>query len=98
MKSRTRTLFQHKLSVSSSRHRQINERWKEKKVAPLKNLCPDAKFPLELVEADLLDEKPWPDAAQSFYALTKFKISEKQVFRQGLQDLQNQAVLFMAWV
>ncbi len=36
----------------------------DKKVAPLKNLCPDAKFPLELVEADLLDEKPWPDAVQ----------------------------------
>jgi len=29
----------------------------EVKVQPLRNLCPDAKYPLELVEADLLDEE-----------------------------------------
>ena len=31
----------------------------EKKVAPLKNLCPEAKYPLELVEADLTQSVSW---------------------------------------
>jgi len=31
----------------------------EKKVKPLQNLCPDSKFPLELAEAELLDEHCW---------------------------------------
>lgn len=32
----------------------------EKKVAPLRNLCPEnAKYELELVEADLLDKGSW---------------------------------------
>ena len=31
----------------------------EKKCTPLKNLCPNAKYPLELVEADLLDKACW---------------------------------------
>lgn len=31
----------------------------EKKVKPLQNLCPDAKYPLELAEAELLDEHCW---------------------------------------
>ena len=36
----------------------------EQKVAPLKNLVPNAKYPLELVEGDLSDEKPWLDAVK----------------------------------
>ena len=32
-----------------------------KKTAPLKNLWPSAKYPVELVEADLCDEKAWLD-------------------------------------
>lgn len=31
----------------------------EKKVKPLQNLCPDSKYPLELAEAELLDEHCW---------------------------------------
>ena len=31
----------------------------EKKVKPLYDLCPNAKYPLELVEADLLNEESW---------------------------------------
>lgn len=31
----------------------------EKKVKPLKNLCPGSKYPLELAEAELLDEHCW---------------------------------------
>ena len=31
----------------------------EKKVAPLRNLCPDAKHPIELVEADLTKPESW---------------------------------------
>ena len=34
----------------------------QEKVAPLKELCPDAKYPLQLVEADLLDEDCWASA------------------------------------
>lgn len=34
----------------------------EKKVKPLKDLSPkDAKYPLELVEADLLKKETWPE-------------------------------------
>ena len=34
----------------------------EKKVKPLKDLCPEnAKYPLELVEADLLKKETWPE-------------------------------------
>ena len=36
----------------------------EKKVAHLKNLVPNAKYPLELVEADLLKEDGWLAAVQ----------------------------------
>lgn len=31
----------------------------ETKVKPLKELCPDASHPLEIVEADLLKEESW---------------------------------------
>lgn len=31
----------------------------EKKLKPLKDLCPTAKHPLELVEADLNDPESW---------------------------------------
>lgn len=31
----------------------------EAKVKPLKELCPDAAHPIELVEADLLKEETW---------------------------------------
>ena len=34
----------------------------ESKVAPLRKLCPTAKYPVELVEADLLKEEGWEDA------------------------------------
>ncbi|XP_031549442.1 tetraketide alpha-pyrone reductase 1-like [Actinia tenebrosa] len=34
----------------------------EKKVKPLKNLCPGSKYPLELAEAELLDEHCWERA------------------------------------
>ncbi|GBL61148.1 hypothetical protein AVEN_259698-1, partial [Araneus ventricosus] len=33
----------------------------EAKVKVLKELCPDATHPLELVEADLLKEDPWKE-------------------------------------
>ncbi|EDV19858.1 putative uncharacterized oxidoreductase [Trichoplax sp. H2] len=36
----------------------------EKKVKPLKELCPNAKFPLQLIEADLLVEETWHAAVQ----------------------------------
>ncbi|CAH3016851.1 unnamed protein product, partial [Porites evermanni] len=37
----------------------------EKKVQPLKDLClENAKYPLELVEADLLKKETWPDAVK----------------------------------
>ncbi|GFS10275.1 reductase-related protein [Elysia marginata] len=35
-----------------------------KKVEYLRNLCPDAKYPLELVEADLLNPEGWPAAVK----------------------------------
>jgi len=31
----------------------------EAKIRPLLNLCPDSKYPLELVEADLNDHNSW---------------------------------------
>ena len=31
----------------------------EERVAPLRNLCPGAKYPVELVEADLLNADCW---------------------------------------
>ena len=31
----------------------------EQKVKPLKSLCPNAKYELELVEADLLNKESW---------------------------------------
>ena len=34
----------------------------ESKVLPLQNLCPEAKHPLQLIEADLLDPTSWPAA------------------------------------
>ncbi len=34
----------------------------EEKVAPLHKLCPDAKYPLELVEADLKEKECWSKA------------------------------------
>jgi len=36
----------------------------EDKVAPIKNLVPDAKYPIELVEADLLNEDSWKEAVK----------------------------------
>ncbi|GIY35260.1 cinnamoyl-CoA reductase 1 [Caerostris darwini] len=36
----------------------------EEKVKPLKELCPDATYPLELVEADLLKEETWKEAVK----------------------------------
>lgn len=33
----------------------------ETKVKPLKELCPDARYPLELVEADLLKADSWKE-------------------------------------
>lgn len=36
----------------------------EKKVKPLHNLCPDAKHPLELVEADLMKPESWLEAVK----------------------------------
>ena len=39
----------------------------EEKIAPLKNLCPGAKYPLELVEADLSDESTWLDAVKGSF-------------------------------
>ncbi|EDO45294.1 predicted protein, partial [Nematostella vectensis] len=36
----------------------------DKKVQPLRNLCPDSKYPLEIVEADLMDEVCWERAAK----------------------------------
>ena len=36
----------------------------EKKVAPLRRLCPSPKFELELVEADLLNENSWLNAVK----------------------------------
>lgn len=36
----------------------------EAKIKPLLNLCPDAKFPLELVEADLTKDEGWEEAAK----------------------------------
>ena len=36
----------------------------EKKVAPLRNLVENPKYPLELCEADLLDEKCWINAVK----------------------------------
>lgn len=36
----------------------------ETKVKPLKELCPDARYPLELVEADLLKEDGWKEAVK----------------------------------
>jgi nucleoside-diphosphate-sugar epimerase len=36
----------------------------EKKVAPLRKLVENPKYPLELCEADLLDEKGWIDAVK----------------------------------
>lgn len=36
----------------------------DKKVQPLRNLVPNAKHELELVEADLMDEKSWIDAVK----------------------------------
>ncbi|XP_015915115.1 uncharacterized protein [Parasteatoda tepidariorum] len=36
----------------------------EKKVQPLKELCPDARYPLELVEADLTNDSGWDAAAK----------------------------------
>ena len=29
------------------------------KIRPIKALCPDSKYPLELVEADLMEPKGW---------------------------------------
>ncbi|XP_028518625.1 bifunctional dihydroflavonol 4-reductase/flavanone 4-reductase, partial [Exaiptasia diaphana] len=37
----------------------------EKKVKPLQNLCTNAKYPLELAEAELLDERCWERAIQN---------------------------------
>ncbi|EEC19275.1 putative uncharacterized oxidoreductase YDR541C [Ixodes scapularis] len=34
----------------------------ERKTKPLKDCCPDAKYPLELVEADLLNDAGWAEA------------------------------------
>jgi len=36
----------------------------EKKVAPLRNLMPTSKYPLELVEADLLNQESWLSAVK----------------------------------
>lgn len=36
----------------------------ENKLKPLKSLCPNAKYPLELVEADLTEDNGWDDAAK----------------------------------
>ncbi|GFY62196.1 putative uncharacterized oxidoreductase YDR541C [Trichonephila inaurata madagascariensis] len=36
----------------------------EAKVKPLLNLCPDAKYPLELVEADLTSDAGWDEAVK----------------------------------
>lgn len=36
----------------------------EAKLKPLKSLCPDAKFPIELVEADLTKDNGWDEAAK----------------------------------
>lgn len=36
----------------------------KKKCAPIRNLVDDPKYPIELVEADLLDEKSWVDAVK----------------------------------
>ena len=36
----------------------------ENKIKPLRQLCPDAKHELELVEADLLNEESWKDAVK----------------------------------
>ncbi|XP_015915817.1 uncharacterized protein [Parasteatoda tepidariorum] len=36
----------------------------EKKIKPLKELSPEARFPLELVEADLLKEETWKEAVK----------------------------------
>ena len=36
----------------------------QEKVQPLRELCPDAKFPLELVEADLLSPDGWTKAVK----------------------------------
>jgi nucleoside-diphosphate-sugar epimerase len=36
----------------------------EKKVSPLRSLAKNPKYPLELVEADLNEEKPWLDAVK----------------------------------
>ena len=36
----------------------------EKKVAPLRNLAPNSKFEIELVEADLMNEESWLKAVQ----------------------------------
>ena len=35
-----------------------------KKVSPLLTLCPNAKYPLELMEADLTDPQGWSDAVR----------------------------------
>lgn len=37
----------------------------EKKVAPLRRLCPDAQYELELVEADLMDKTSWIEYVRS---------------------------------
>ena len=36
----------------------------EQKVKPLREICPDAAYPLELVEADLLKPESWVDAVE----------------------------------
>ena len=36
----------------------------EAKCQPLRELCPDAAHPIELVEADLLDAESWPKAVE----------------------------------
>ena len=36
----------------------------EQKCKPLRELCPDAKYPIELVKADLMDKECWIDAVK----------------------------------
>lgn len=42
----------------------------EKKVAPLRRLCPEGtQYELELVEADLMDKTSWLEYVRSFFLL-----------------------------
>ena len=56
------------------------------KVAPLRQLCPDAKYPIELVEADLLNPDSW-DKYDTIYinAIIIYFLSHLSV-RQYLLD------------